>query len=53
MGMHAHNLVVSWVDTHIKQLAQMSCDPVRVDVVKCGDEVQCVVELNYIYYART
>ena len=44
--------LVSWVGTHVEQLAEWSCDQVRADIVKRGDKDQWTVSFDGLYLTR-
>ena len=44
--------LVSWVGTHVEQLAEWSCDQVRADIVKRGDKDQWTASFDGFYLTR-
>ena len=44
--------LVSWVGTHVEQLAEWSCDQVRKNFVKRGDKAQWTVSFDGFYLTR-
>ena len=44
--------LVSWVDTHVEQLAEWSCDQVKADIVKRGDKDQWTASFDGFYLTR-
>ena len=44
--------LVTWVGTHVEQLANWSCDQVRADIVKRGDKVQWTASFDGFYLTR-
>ena len=44
--------LVSWVGTHVEQLAEWSCDQVRADIVKRGDKDQWTASFDGLCLTR-
>ena len=44
--------LVSWVGTHVEQLAEWSCDQVKADIVKRGDKDQWTASFDGFYLTR-
>ena len=44
--------LVSWVGTHVEQLAEWSCDQVRSDIVKRGDKAEWTASFDGFYLTR-
>ena len=44
--------LVSWVGTHVEQLAESSCDQVKADIVKRGDKDQWTASFDGFYLTR-
>ena len=43
---------VTWVGTHVEQLAEWSCDQVKADIVKHGDKDQWTASFDSLYLTR-
>ena len=43
---------VTWVGTHVEQLAEWSCDQVKADIVKHGDKDQWTASFDGLYLTR-